>query len=97
MQRIPALVAYFTTLLNNPVVSDLAPQIPWKLLNPTTPGRPASPGVAAKPPDVSACEAQSPQMRRRLQQELNLASQKLLSIAGAASTSELIFPFDRLP
>jgi len=32
------LVKYFTTLLDNPAISGLAPQIPWYLLNPNDPG-----------------------------------------------------------
>ena len=33
------LVKYFTTLLDNPAISGLAPQIPWDLLNPNDPGQ----------------------------------------------------------
>ncbi len=43
-------------------------------------GRPASPGVAAKAPNVSACETESPPDAPMAQAELTLASQKLLSI-----------------
>jgi hypothetical protein len=32
------LIKYFTTLLDNPAISGLAPQIPWSLLNPNDPG-----------------------------------------------------------
>jgi hypothetical protein len=32
------LVKYFTTLLDHPAISGLAPQIPWDLLNPNDPG-----------------------------------------------------------
>lgn len=32
------LVGYLTTLLNNPAISGLSPQIPWYLLNPKNPG-----------------------------------------------------------
>jgi hypothetical protein len=32
------MVAYFTTLLDNPAISGLAPQIGWQLLNPENPG-----------------------------------------------------------
>jgi hypothetical protein len=48
-------------------------------------GRIASPGVSAMAPDVSACEVHSSDPSyadvQTTQQELNLASQKLLSIA----------------
>jgi hypothetical protein len=44
-------------------------------------GRPASPGVIAMPPDVTACVALSPPDASDAQSELNLASQKLLTIA----------------
>jgi uncharacterized protein (TIGR03437 family) len=48
-------------------------------------GRPASPGVAAKPPDVSSCAVQPTDSSyadvQATQQLLNLTSQKLLSIA----------------
>ncbi len=33
-----AIVNYLTTLLDNPAISGLAPQIPWYLLNPNSPG-----------------------------------------------------------
>jgi uncharacterized protein (TIGR03437 family) len=53
-------------------------------------GRPASPGVAAKPPDVSACAVQPTDPSyadvQATQQLLNLASQNLLSIAEPAPT-----------
>jgi hypothetical protein len=32
------LVAYFTTLLSNPAVTGLTPQIPWSFINPNDPG-----------------------------------------------------------
>jgi hypothetical protein len=41
------LVAYFTTLLNDPAVSGLAPQIGWDVLNPNDPGVNPSNPVAA--------------------------------------------------
>jgi hypothetical protein len=60
-------------------------------------GRPASPGVTPMLPNVSTCAPQSPPDAPAMQQEFNLASQKLLSIAEPASTPGLIFPFNRLP
>ena len=44
-------------------------------------GRPASPGVNAMPPDVTACAALSPPDASDAQSELNVASLKLLTIA----------------
>ena len=44
-------------------------------------GRPASPGVTAMPPNLTACAALSPPDASDAQSELNVASQKLLSIA----------------
>ena len=42
------LVAYFTTLLDNPAISGLAPQIAWSLVNPSSPGaNAASPAPGA--------------------------------------------------
>ncbi len=42
------LVNYFTTLLDNPAISGLAPMIPWQLLNPNSPGTdPAHPKPGA--------------------------------------------------
>ncbi len=42
------LVSYFTTLLNNPAISGLAPMIPWNLLNPNSPGaNPVHPAAGA--------------------------------------------------
>jgi hypothetical protein len=43
-----AIVNYLTTLLDNPAISGLAPQIPWYLLNPNSPGPdPSSPAPGA--------------------------------------------------
>jgi len=57
-------------------------------------GRPASPGVAAKPPDVSTCSVQPTDPSyadvQATQQLLNLASQKLLSIAEPVLTPAIM-------